>query len=175
MLEVEEWRPIAGYPDYAVSNLGRIKRLTSRTCAKAGSILKTPPRSKKAPYPAVDLCRDGETRTFAVHQLVAAAFIGPCPDGIEVNHKNGDKTDPKASNLEYATSSANQMHAYATGLQSAVGELNGQAILNEEQVREIRAAYRGVFGEGAKLAKIYGVSPATIRDVFHRRTWAHVA
>jgi hypothetical protein len=175
MLEVEEWRPIADWPEYAVSNLGRVKRLTSRTCAKAGSMLKTPPRSKKSPYPAVDLCRDGERRTFAVHQLVAAAFLGPCSNGLEVNHKNGDKTDPKASNLEYATSSANQLHAYATGLQSAVGELNGQAILTEEQVREIRSSCRGIFGEQAKLARTYGVSPHTIGDIYHRRTWAHVA
>jgi hypothetical protein len=175
MLEVEEWRSIADWPEYAVSNLGRIKRLTSRTCAKAGSILKTPPRSKKNPYPAVDLCSDEKRRTFAVHQLVAAAFLGPCPDGLEVNHKNGDKTEPRASNLEYATSSANQLHAYATGLQSAVGELNGQAILTEEQVMEIRASCRGFFGEQAKLARRYGVTPTCIRDVCQRRTWAHVA
>jgi hypothetical protein len=73
--------------DYAVSNLGRIKRLTSRTFAKADSIPKTPPRSNKNPYPAVDLCRDGKRRTCAVHQLVAAAFLEPRPDGLEVNHK----------------------------------------------------------------------------------------
>ena len=155
-------------------HLGRIERLTSRRCAKAGSVLKTPPRSKKAPYPAVDLCRDGKSRIFAVHQLFAAAFIGPCPDGIEVNHKNGDKTDPRAANLEQATSSANQLHAYATRLRSAVGEPNGQAILTEEQVREIRASYRGFFGEQAKIARKYGVTPACIRDGCHRRTWAHI-
>ncbi|MFV0916089.1 NUMOD4 domain-containing protein [Ralstonia nicotianae] len=92
----ERWKQIAGYPDYAVSDLGRVKRLTSRTCAKAGSILKTPPRGKKNPYPSVDLCLNGKKRTEMVHRLVAAAFLGLPPfEGAEINHKDGNKSDPR--------------------------------------------------------------------------------
>lgn len=38
-----------------------------------------------------------------VHKLVAATFIGPRPDGLEVRHKNGDPTDNRPENLEYGT------------------------------------------------------------------------
>jgi hypothetical protein len=51
-----------------------------------------------------------------VHRIVAAAFIGPCPDGLEINHKNGIKLDNRAENLEYTTRSANMKHAYDSGL-----------------------------------------------------------
>ncbi|MDU9394545.1 NUMOD4 motif-containing HNH endonuclease [Pseudomonas sp. zfem002] len=113
---LEQWKTIADYPDYAISNLGRVKRLTSRTCAKAGSILKTPGRSKSRPYLSVDLCFLGGKRTELVHRLVAIAFLGEPPfAGAEVNHIDGNKGNASVTNLEWITSSANQQHAYAAG------------------------------------------------------------
>ena len=50
-------------------------------------------------------CRHGERCRFLVHRLVAAAFIGPCPAGKEVHHKNGLKHDNQRSNLELWTKS----------------------------------------------------------------------
>ncbi len=46
-----------------------------------------------------------------VHVLVAAAWIGPRPVGMHVNHKDGRKTNCRPSNLEYVTPSENQLHA----------------------------------------------------------------
>lgn len=51
-----------------------------------------------------------------IHSLVAAAFLGPRPDGCDVNHIDGDKTNNAASNLEYVTRKENMQHAMATGL-----------------------------------------------------------
>lgn len=118
----ERWAVIDDFPNYAISDQGRVKRLTSVTCAKAGSILKTPPRSKCRPYPSVDLCHNGKRRTEMVHILVARAFLeAPAFEGAEVNHKNGNKADPVFTNLEWATSSGNSLHAYETGLADARG------------------------------------------------------
>jgi HNH endonuclease len=75
-----------------------------------------PPRRRKAPkddviqpYPGTDgryyvtlRDTDGKTHIRAVADLVAEAFIGPCPDGHEVRFKNGDKTDSRPGNLYYA-------------------------------------------------------------------------
>lgn len=171
----EQWKTIQGYTDYAVSNLGRIKRLTTRTCAKAGSILKTPGRSKSRPYLSVDLCYPGGKRTELVHRLVAVAFLGEPPfPGAEVNHKDADRGNATASNLEWVTSSANQLHAYASGLQTAKGESNGQAKLSEIEVLEMRALHSESAVDIESLADRYGVHKRTALDVVTRRSWAHI-
>lgn len=171
----ERWAVIADFPNYAVSDHGRVKRLTSRTCAKAGSLLKTPPRNKLHPYPCVDLCANGTKRTELVHILVARAFLEPATFvGAEVNHRNGDKTDPVYTNLEWTTSSGNSLHAYRTGLADATGEANGQAKLTEVQVLEIRRMSSGARGELAAMARQYKVSPRTIKGVISRRCWTHI-
>lgn len=174
----ETWRVIDGYPDYAVSDLGRVKRLTSRTCAKAGAILKAPRRSRhtraSGGYAVVSLCRDGVVKSHMVHRLVAVAFLPREVGKPEVNHLNGNAGDNRAVNLEWTTSSANQLHAYRLGLQDASGEKNGQAKLSEEQVLEIRRRANGTRGEFTALSKEYGVSPATISDVVNGRTWTHL-
>lgn len=55
----------------------------------------------------------GHSRT--VHSLVAAAFIGPCPQGQEVRHKDGTRTNNTADNLEYGTRTDNLRDAIRHG------------------------------------------------------------
>lgn len=55
---------------------------------------------------------DGVVWTVKVHALVAAAFIGERPEGLDVNHKDGDKTNNRACNLEYVTRSENVLHSF---------------------------------------------------------------
>lgn len=45
-----------------------------------------------------------------IHQIVLEAFCGPCPDGMEVLHGNGIRTDNRLSNLRYGTRSENECH-----------------------------------------------------------------
>lgn len=52
-------------------------------------------------YLMVDLHKDGVKTTVPVHELVATTFLGPCPAGMVVCHKNGNKLDNAASNLCY--------------------------------------------------------------------------
>jgi hypothetical protein len=106
-----------------------------------------------------------------VHRLVLAAFEGACPDGHEVNHKNGVKTDNCLGNLEYMTREQNIAHAMAYGLMRLIGEDNPMAILTTRQVEEIRATYEpGTVGY-KRLGNRYGVSWETIRNIIKRRSW----
>ncbi len=169
----ERWEQIRDWPDYEVSTLGRVRRLTKARNAPVGAVLSA--RGLRNGYPSVDLCRDGVKRSFHVHRLVADAFLGSCPIGREVNHMDGDKTNPQLGNLEYVTRAQNQAHAYRTGLQTAAGSRNGQAKLTEAGARQILRLGSGPgrlpYGE---IGKRFGVSSTTVRDIVRHRAWRHV-
>lgn len=107
--EQEEWRNIPGHDKYQVSNEGRVRSLkTNRilsSCSCNG-------------YRQVGLYSDGKQKTITIHRLVALAFLGDRPMGIdgrrnEVNHKDGDRANNRLSNLEYVTRAENVIHSYA--------------------------------------------------------------
>lgn len=67
-------------------------------------------------YEKIILTKDNKSKLFSVHRLVAIHFI-PNPEGKEfVNHKDGNKLNNNADNLEWCTRSENTIHAYKTGL-----------------------------------------------------------
>jgi hypothetical protein len=170
---VEEWRPVVGYEGwYEVSNLGRVRRVRPESATWAGRILASSPDSWG--YPKVQLHKEGRPATRQVHCLVAAAFLGPRPEGMEVNHINGRKHDPSLKELEYTTPSGNTMHALAAGLRVPLrGEQNAKARLNDGQVLEIdQMLRRGV--RHKDIAPLFGISTNTVKWIGNGETWSHV-
>lgn len=120
----EVWKPIIGYEQYySVSNRGRVMR-TGKAArhglgrgggARLNRILKSHIDPKDG-YVHIQLWVEGKPINKLVHCLVAEAFLGPVPDGFEVNHKHGIKTDNRDSEIEYLTHSENNLHSYRTGL-----------------------------------------------------------
>lgn len=124
-------------------------------------------------YPFVGLCKNGKVKLVRVHTLVVTAFIGPIPEGLTVNHKDGVKTNNSLDNLEIATYKEQSAHSRdVLGWRSPgpQGESARTAKLTEADVRAIRASTLGV----PALAKHYGVYRSTIRYVLIRRTWKHI-
>lgn len=110
----EEWRAAVGYEGhYEVSNCARVRRASSGKGTFVGKVL-AQPRNNMG-YPMVRLWCDGVEHQELVHRLVALAFLGPCPDGHIVHHKNGVRHDPLPANLEYRTQSDNVRDAYTSG------------------------------------------------------------
>lgn len=108
---------------------------------------------------------------MTLHRVIADAFLGPRSDGVEVNHRDGDKTHNAVVNLEYVSRSENLLHRVRMGI--GVGEGNGAAKLNEATVRAIRA--RHAEGAGYKrLAAEFHLPWGTVRNVAARKTWQHV-
>ena len=102
-----EWRPVAGYHGYEVSDGGQVRSLDRSDSVGRrvrGRVLN--PGVGSSGYPVVSLC-DGGKHSAHVHKLVAAAFIGPCPPGLEVRHRVADKTRNGVENLHYGTKSEN--------------------------------------------------------------------
>lgn len=107
---MEEWRAIH-FGNYEVSNLGNVRVVVGK---RPGS-LKKASRSSTGYY-IVGLSYQGKCTTSLVHRLVAAAFLGECPAGYEVNHKDGNKANNRLENLEYVTRKENARHAFDMGL-----------------------------------------------------------
>lgn len=175
---LEEWRDVIGYEGlYQVSYYGQVKRLANTPRCKTERILKL--FNNPSGYPFVVLSANGKTKSLMVHRLVATAFMGACPVGFEVNHKDGNKENNFISNLEYVTRGENNTHAFQvlhrTPIRSggAKGESNHNAILTENAVISIRRLYKmGV--KNGELAKLYGVSPSRITRIVQRKQWKHI-
>lgn len=100
----ELWKDVVGYEGlYQVSNLGNVKRLKGYHCKEdrylAFSVLRG--------YYHVNLHKDGKIKTVQIHRLVAQAFV-PNPENYpQVNHRDEEKTNNCADNLEWCTSKYN--------------------------------------------------------------------
>ena len=167
----ERWLPIPDYEGwYEASDFGRIRNVRDRMNTFVGKILKQSISSFG--YMRVGLSKKGVTTNHLVHRLVMAAFVGQCPDGKEVNHKDCDKTNNIPDNLEYVTSSENQLHAFTFGRRSNQGENNPFSKLIEENVREIKKA---LGKEPQKsIAVRFNVSRRTIGYIANGKAWTHV-
>lgn len=101
---MEEWKTIEDYPNYMVSNMGRVKSLNyHRTGVER--ILKDD--KKRNGYLYVVLSKNGKNKKYYIHRLVAQAFLDNPNNFLEVNHIDEDKTNNKIENIEYCDRSYN--------------------------------------------------------------------
>lgn len=162
----ESWAPHPTFDGYLVSDQGRI-------LGRRGSTLQ--PHVVKGGYLRVHLRVSGRDQNVLVHRMVAAVFIGPCPAGHEVNHRNGNTADNRVTNLEYKTPSENVIHAYEVlGRSRSSGEKNWCSKLTDSHVRAMREMHaKGI--SAAQIGRQFGVYPTTAWNVVTRRTWKHLA
>lgn len=173
-----EWRDIPSCPNYQASSDGQIRSVQHTTTfidgrkrAYPGKVLAQANHS--AGYKSVSLGKIIGTRT--THVLVLEAFAGSRPEGMWVNHKDGNKHNNAVENLEWVSASDNQRHAIATGLSPKPplrrGTSHYKNRLSEDQVRKIRLEYANGAGI-ARLARECAVGESTIRHIVQRTTWA---
>lgn len=162
---IERWAAVREFPDhYEISDQGRLRRINPYRQCHAGKIRK--PQTAKSGYIMYMLSIQNVPVLRSAHRMVADAFLGPIPEGMQVNHKNGAKSDPRLDNLEVVTNSENRAHSYRTlGVapnKGATGLKNPHATLTFDQVREIRKKYATGGESYSTLSHAYGVSKQTI-------------
>lgn len=107
----EKWKDIEEAPNYEVSNQGRVRNKKTKRILNPGAYGATGYKQVNIAIPS----EGNKQRKRYIHRLVAIAFV-PNPDGKrEVDHINGDKTDNRADNLEWVTSSENQIRRHQKG------------------------------------------------------------
>jgi HNH endonuclease len=175
---------------YEVSSHGRVRRFFPNRYEQGPAYkIKLTKLAKGDEYLRVKLVAVGGSKRFAVAHLVAHAFIGPRPKGLQVNHIDGDKLNNCVSNLEYVTRGENVRHAVRVmgafcgprngwhtkpeAHDSHRGERCNTAKLTEDDVRTIRSL-RGTMPI-AQIARRYGVWRNAIYAILNRKSWSHVS
>lgn len=179
----EEWRIIADFPDYAVSDLGRVKRVVPDHYGRISGLPLKQTKSNHG-YKVVTLHRAAKQQTRLVHRLVCETFHGPAPDNHHAAHGDGDKDNNAASNLRWATVSENNMdkHYHGTILMGdnhharkrpellPRGERHGNAKMTDAIVLSILSDNRSQ----RLIAADHGVSQSLVSMVKNRRIWTHI-
>lgn len=163
--KVEVWKDVPNYEGaYKVSSLGRVKSLPREVKTHQGT------RKLKERYMAnndngngykyVDLSNEGVITRNYIHRLVAYVFIPNPEEKPEVNHKNGDKADNRAENLEWSTRRDNEEHAYDTGLKT--GSISEIDVIELEMIKDLLRTEKYSFPE---IRNAFSVSEAMIEKI----------
>ena len=158
LFDQEIWKWIEGYEGlYKVSNFGRIMntRKGKQKILMGGTNLRG--------YKFVILCKNGTQKNHRIHKLVAQAFLPPCPGNHgtsasdwQIDHINEDKSNNRASNLQWLTRTEN-------GRKS-------KAKVNKAKVIAIRADTR----LQKEIAIEYGISRQLVSQIKKRQCWTDV-
>lgn len=169
------WKDVAGYEGcYQISDKTVVKSLKRQRCRKE-RILKQ--KKDMGGYLYVRLYKNGKRQRCLVHRLMLEAFIGPCPEGYQTCHNNGDKENNLIPNIRWDTPYNNTQDKikHATNFIKARGIKSGMAKLNELQVRIIKHLLKEGKLSQREIAEIFGVSCGTISLINNNKTWKHVS
>lgn len=153
MLENKEiWKDISGYPNYQISNLGRVWSKKRQIYLKQFK--------NNSGYSQVALYAiNGKCKKELVHRLVALTFIDNPNNYPCVNHKDENKDNNTASNLEWCDRSYNTNY----------GDRNNKAA--KAISKKIRCIETGaIYNSGKEAAKALGTTPDIISKVLHNKS-----
>ncbi len=170
-----EFRDVLRFSGYQVSNAGLVRTnlmRKKRTPLPDGQwrYLKRTPNAHG--YIMVSLFQGcGQYRRY-VHRLVLEAFVGPCPEGMECCHNDGNPANNCVENLRWDTTSANQLDREMHGTSNR-GEQQGRSKLKDEYIPIIKKLYEvGVLQ--SQIAEAFGVHQMNVSCIVRGKTWDHI-
>lgn len=150
----EKWLPVPGFPDYSVSDLGRVvsHKKPDQPRELRGGVVHG--------YRRVVLHGDDGRAFPSVHSIVASAFIGPRPAAdTDIRHLDGDRQNNRLVNLAYGSRSENMQDAVAHGTHPQASKTHCKR--NHEFTPENTYVYRGGrFCRACKRVRAAGIEVA---------------
>jgi hypothetical protein len=180
----EIFKVIPSFPDYLVSNLGRVKTLKRKirythAVTKKEHFRETSERFLKVQYNNLtgykfhQLYLNKKMYNRPIHQLVADAFLLKDDSLDVVNHIDGNKHNNCLDNLEWCTNSYNHEHATNSGLK-AKGASIGTSKLNDNCLHAIKYFLNKGYSQ-SELAIAFNISRPNINLIANNKTWKHIA
>ena len=168
-LKGEEWRAIEGFPNYLVSNYGRVVRLQGYRCRESRILTLFLTNRKK--YWSWNLSLDSKQSQVLVSRLVCRAFHGKAPLGKEhALHRDGDSTNNFYTNLYWGSPKDNKNDSILAGTY-CYGTRIVWSKLIPSQVVSIRSSNERNI---SKLARQFGVHRKTIYDILAGKIWKRI-
>jgi hypothetical protein len=169
------WQVIEKFPEYECSRAGQIRCIRTKSPVK----LYANPKGYLfcILYKKFKNWHGTDSSGFRTHfhsyttrpaPLIATAWLGPCPKGLQINHIDGNKSNCSVQNMEYKTQSYNIREAYRMGLNhSTTGQRRHD--LDERFHQEIfRLSKQGL--SQVRIGKILGCSNSTCSKVLNYKT-----
>lgn len=177
VLEKTGWAPIPGREGYEAHPDGHVRSRWTRGGNHRKSVVINGcrllnPRVSRGGYITVSLRFPGHRgTTISVHKLVALAFIPNPENKPTINHRDGDKTNNRLSNLEWTTMKENIHHSVRI-LGSKVGDKAWLSKLTWADVWDLRTL--SAFGASSKdLSQAFGISQGNVRTIVLNKTWRY--
>lgn len=159
----EIWKAVKGYPNYEVSNKGRVKRLKTKKF-KNERVLTQSTNTTGRKF--VHFTNGDKQDKHLVHRLVAEAFLGKCPEGMIVAHCDGNHLNNDLENLRFDNKSENAIDMYRHG------GLSGSGKLETTDVLEIRKLYKTNKYTQKEIAIMFGVSRGNVSSIINGRSFS---
>lgn len=152
------FKPHPRYKRYLVYEDGRVYSQISNKFLKEGKGLR---------YNHYGLAVEkGSVKSVPTHHLVAETFLGLKPKGMSINHKDGKTKNNHISNLEYCSSSYNQIHS-----QRILHNLNGRANIRFEDAFVIQVISNSTSWIDREIAEMFGMSRSAVSNLKNGHTW----
>lgn len=113
------------------------------------------------------------SQTTMVHRVVLEAFVGPCPEGLEACHYDGDRYNNRLENLRWASRTANVADSLRLGTHVSQnpprGEDAGRCVLSDKDVVAVVAMLDTGRWTQTQVAEMFGVTPSRVSQLWRAR------
>ena len=165
---MEAWAVVKDFDDYLVSSEGAVRSVKRGKAKQLSLVL-----NAKRKYVYVSLQQEGRRKNFLLHRLVAEAFVENKDKAVntEVDHKDFDRKNNAASNLEWVSRKENMRRQAAAGRSAPQwGHHSKRTKLSANDVAEI-FSLREKGKTQAEIAEVFSMKPCSINLILNKKRW----